>query len=279
MRPTVPLRALLTAALGLALLACQSLPMGRAAADTPTSTTLQRVLASGQLRVGLTGKQPPLNMTNKRGEIVGLEVDLVQALARSMGLEATLVTKPFAELLPALERGEVDLVISGMTITPERNARVAFAGPYFISGKSVLTRSARIANVDSSKALDDPSRTYAALAGSTSAQFVKEVLPHAKLRTTEDYDQAVQLVIDDQVDALVADYPICVLSVLRNPTAGLSTLVTPFTIEPLGIALPAGDPLFVNLLENYLNTLEGTGLLTQLKAKWFSDGAWLSDLP
>ena len=69
------------------------------------------------------------------------------------------------------------------------------------------------------------------------------------------------------------------LSVMRNPLAGLSTLVTPFTVEPLGIALPAGDPLFVNLVENYLNTLEGTGLLVQLKAKWFSEGSWVSELP
>jgi polar amino acid transport system substrate-binding protein len=261
----------------LALAACQSLTPGGGAASG--STTLARLVESGELRVGLTGKQPPLNMTDKQGRIIGLEVDLVQALARSMGLEARLVTMPFADLLGALERGQVDLVISGMTITPERNARVAFAGPYFISGKSVLTKSAKLANVDSTTALDDPARTYAALGGSTSEEFVKEVLPRAKLRVTPDYDEAVKLVIDDRVDALVADFPICVLAVLRNPMAGLSTLTTPFTVEPLGIALPADDPLFVNLVENYLNTLEGTGLLTQLKAKWFSDGSWVQELP
>jgi ABC-type amino acid transport substrate-binding protein len=58
-----------------------------------------------------------------------------------------LVVKPFASLLPALQRGEVDLVISGVTITPERNARVAFAGPYFISGKSLLFKSRKITGV------------------------------------------------------------------------------------------------------------------------------------
>jgi ABC-type amino acid transport substrate-binding protein len=66
---------------------------------------------------------------------------------------------------------------------------------------------------------------------------------------------------------------------MRHPEAGLSTLMTPFTIEPLGIALPAGDPLFINLIQNYLNTLESTGLLVQFKAKWFSDGSWISELP
>ena len=274
MRPVRVFLSLLVLALG----ACQSFPTAGVAGQAPAALRLQHVLENGELRVGLSGNQPPLNMKDQRGAIVGLEVDLVEALARSMGLEARLVVKPFPELLPALEKGEVDLVISGMTITPERNARVAFAGPYFISGKSLLTKSKTISNVDSSAALDDPSRTYAALASSTSEQFVKEVLPRAKLVATQDYDTAVQMVIDDQVDALVADYPICMISVMRNPLSGLSTLMTPFTVEPLGIALPADDPLFVNLVENYLKTLEGTGLLTQLKAKWFSKGSWLSEL-
>jgi polar amino acid transport system substrate-binding protein len=173
----------------------------------------------------------------------------------------------------------VDVVISGMTITPERNARVAFAGPYFISGKSVLTKSQAIASADNATLLNNADQRYAVLAGSTSESFVEQVLPKAVSVPTMDYDSAVQMVLDDQVDAMIADFPICQLSVLRHPEAELSTLMTPFTIEPLGIALPADDLLFVNLIENYLKTLESTGLLVQFKAKWFSDGSWISELP
>ncbi len=240
---------------------------------------LQRILESGELRIGLSGNQPPLNMTDKNGEIIGLEVDLMKALAQSMGLETRFVVKPFADLIPAIERGEVDLVISGMTITPERNARVAFVGPYFISGKSVLTKSKAIASADSATLLNNAGQRYAVLAGSTSEAFVEQVLPKAVSVPTMDYDTAVQMVLDDEVDAMIADFPICQLSVLRHPEADLSTLLTPFTIEPLGIALPSDDPLFINLIENYLKTLENTGLLVQFKAKWFSDGSWIAELP
>jgi polar amino acid transport system substrate-binding protein len=52
---------------------------------------------------------------------------------------------------------------------------------------------------------------------------------------------------------------------------------TPFTIEPLGIALPPDAPLLLNLVSNYLNTLEDTGLLGQFKAKWLADGSWMSE--
>jgi len=260
-------------------LACQSSLTGSGSNSSSAPTRLQHILDSGELRVGLSGNQPPLNMADKNGEIIGLEVDLMKALAQSMGLTTRFVVKPFAELIPAIERGEVDVVISGMTITPERNARVAFVGPYFISGKSVLTKSAEIASADSATLLNNADQRYAVLAGSTSEAFVEQALPKAVSVPATDYDTAVQMVLDDEVDAMIADFPICQLSVMRHPEAGLSTLMTPFTIEPLGIALPADDPLLVNLIENYLNTLENTGLLVQFKAKWFSDGSWISELP
>ena len=260
-------------------LACQSSSMGSGGRASTAPLRLQRILESGELRVGLSGNQPPLNMTDKHGEVIGLEVDLMEALAQSMGLKTHFVVKPFADLIPAIENGEVDVVISGMTITPERNARVAFVGPYFISGKSVLTKSAEIASADSATRLNNPDLRYAVLAGSTSEAFVEQVLPKAVSVPTKDYDTAVQMVLDDEVQAMIADFPICQLSILRHPEAGLSTLMTPFTIEPLGIALSADDPLLINLIENYLNTLENTGLLIQFKAKWFSDGSWVSELP
>jgi polar amino acid transport system substrate-binding protein len=263
-----------------AMLACGCAQMGGAGGGGGAPAgRIDRILASGELRVGLTGSQPPLNVTDRDGELIGLEVDLVRALARSMGVEVRFVPTPFAELLPALERGELDMVASGLTITPERNARVAFAGPYLISGKSLLTRSDELANADSVTVLDDPQRSYSALAGSTSERFVKELLPSAGLRTAPDYDAAVKLVLDDQVDAMIADFPICALSVMRHQDAGLVMHHTPFTIEPIGIALPADDPLLVNLVENYLRTIDETGILTTLKAKWFTRGDWIQKLP
>ncbi len=271
------LRMLPVLCLAFGLAACKP-PAARTGGDSGP-TRLQEIVERGELRVGLSGNQPPLNMKNNAGEIIGLEVDLVTELANSMGLDVALHPMPFADLLAALERGDVDLVASGMTITPERNARVAFAGPYVISGKSLLTRSRDIADVETPDALNLGDRRYAALAGSTSEAFVKTLLPASTLVATADYDAGVKMVIDNEVDALIADLPICSVSVLRHPEEELSMLISPFTVEPLGIALPAGDPLFVNLVQNYLDTLDDTGFLIQLKAKWFNDGDWLDDLP
>ncbi len=278
---SAPTRSLLRALVGVALVAtlggCQSMGWS-SGGDAPRSSRLDQILDSQTLRVGMTGNQPPLNMVTATGDPIGLEVDLINALAGSMGLAVERVEMPFAELLPALMDGRVDIVISGVTITPERNARVAFAGPYFITGKSLLTKDAEISAARSPTPLNDPGRSFAALSGSTSQDFVEQHLPEANLVAVDDYDAGVEMVMNGKVDALIADYHTCEISVLRHPDAGLSTLVTPYTIEPLGIALPANAPLFVNLVENYLTTLENTGMLTRLKAKWLSAGSWVHEL-
>lgn len=268
----------------LGLLASLALVLGSgsaslAAGDATASPVLSRIVKSGELRVGMSGNQPPLNVKSRSGEIIGLEVDLAMLLADSMGVTVKLVTKPFSELLGALKAGEVDLVMSGMTITPERNLEAAFVGPYFVSGKSILTKSAKLAAIDEKSGIDDSSISLAALKASTSQRFVEVLVPKATLVTVEDYDEGVKLVLDDKVDALVADYPICVLSVLRHPDHGLATLASPLTIEPIGIALPANDALLVNLVQNYLAALQGTGALDALRARWFEDASWLDQLP
>ena len=261
------------------LVGCQSLSMQGGEGGGESTGRLPAILERGALRIGISGDLPPLNMKNKAGEIIGLEVDIVTALANAMGLDVELVEIPFPALIETLLDGEVDLVISGMTMTAERNAHVAFVGPYFISGTSVLTKDEEIASQQEPRNLDGPDRKYAALSKSTSAIFVREVLPQSTLVTTENYDDAVQMVINGEIDGLVADFQICILSTWRHPDAGLMAIRTPFTVEPLGIALPPDAPLLLNLVSNYLNTLEDTGLLAQLKAKWLADGSWLSELP
>jgi polar amino acid transport system substrate-binding protein len=266
-------------ALGLSLLFALSGCASVGGSEGPSAPVLARILESGKLRVGLSGGQPPFNVTARSGEPIGLDVDLARVLASSMNVELEFVTKPFAQLLPALEAGDVDMVLSGMTITAERNARVAFVGPYYVSGKSILTRSRTLAALDDTVGINDPAITLAALEGSTSQEFVEKVIPKATLVTVKSPEEGVAMVRDGKAQALVADAPTCVLALLRNPADGFATLTKPFTIEPIGIALPANDPLLANLVENYLNTIDGTGVLTLLHAKWFASGAWLAELP
>jgi polar amino acid transport system substrate-binding protein len=113
------------------------------------------------------------------------------------------------------------------------------------------------------------------LKGSTSEEFVKTVMSKHQLIAVNNYDEGVAMVINDQADAMVADKPICVLSILKNPGKDLVTGEQPLTVEPIGMALPSGDPQFLNLVTNYLSTLQISGTLPALENKWFKDGSWM----
>ncbi len=255
------------------LVACQTTQNTGSAGAPPTH--LDRILASGELRVGTSANQPPLNMKDRDGQIFGLEIDLAQILAGSLGVELKLVEKPFGQLLAALEAGEVDLVLSGMTIMAERNAKVAFVGPYFISGKSFLTKYKTLAEAASVDAIDNKDVVLTALEGSTSQALIEDVIPEVKLVPATSYAEALSMLAENKVHALVADYQFCFYAVLRHPNKQYVASINPITYEPLGIAMPGDDPLLINLVTNFLNTMRSSGKLDQIKKRWFGDRAWM----
>ena len=241
-------------------------------------STLDRILKKQELVVGTAGNQPPLNVTNKIGEIIGFEADLAKGIAMNMGVKIRFVTMPFSQLLPSLRSGKVDMVISSMAMTPNRNLKVAFVGPYFISGKGVLTKKANEAALNEIGDMNKPTFRLAALKASTSEEFVKKAAPLAKLVPVTSYDEAIDLLLQDKVDVLFADYPYCAFSAFRHRDKDLIVGEAPLTFEPLGIAV-LEDPLLINWLENFLTILEGTGQLKLMGKRWFDDGSWISQLP
>lgn len=260
------------AALAVISVACST----GATAQTPV---LNRVVKTGTLRVGMSADQAPLNVRSKTGQMIGLEVDLARGLAYALGFELEIVQQPFGDLLGALKAGKVDMVMSGVDITAARTKDFLFVGPYLLSGKSLVTASSSLAEAETVDEINTPEVTFVTLKNSTSQAFVKKNMPKAKLVTVEAYDKAVQMVIDGKASAMIADMPACALAVLRNPDAGLVTLSEPLSVEPMGIAVSAKDPRFYNLIDNYIDAMEATGILSGLRAKWFEDPSWLKELP
>ena len=241
--------------------------------------TLQRVIDFKVLKVGMSGNQPPFNAVSKSGSPMGFDVDLARALAAAMKVKLELKPMPFGELMSALESDQIDMVISGMEITPERSEAAYFVGPYMMSGKSILTKNSVLAKVKGTEEFNRKDLKLVALKGSTSASFVSMAAPEATLVEVADYDEGVAMILDGTADAMVADMPICVLSVLRYPEAGLTTLSKPLTVAPVGIAIDKKDAQFLNLVDNYLSAYEKVGLMNKLRKKWFEDKGWIAALP
>lgn len=267
-------RLLKTLALTAFTLIASALPPSAAAGET-----LQRVIDFKTLKVGMTGDQPPMNMVNRQKALMGFDVDLAKALANAMRVKLEIKVMPFGELMDALEEDRVDMVISGMAITPERSEQATFVGPYMMSGKSMLTRDSVLAKVSESDEFNRAGLKLAALENSTSASFVREAAPEAELITVKQYDEAVAMVAEGEADGMIADMPVCQLYALRHPEAGLVTLERPLTVEPIGIAIDKDDREFHNLVDNYLDSYTRIGLLEQLHKKWLKDNSWLAMLP
>ena len=251
---------------------------GCASSGGKSPGALTRILESGVIRVGMTGEQPPLTMMSRDGEFLGLDVALMRVLARSMGVEARFVQRDFDQLLDALDEGDVDVVMSGMTITPRRVERVTFIGPYFTSGKTLLTRFEELAAIEIPEDLDKPGLRIAALRGSTSEEFARSSFSNAKLVLTAGLDEAVRKVLTGDADALVADRETCFFAVLRYPDEGLIASTATFTLEPMGIAVPLDEPKLANLLRTYFSALSEIGALDKAKAVWFKDPSWVKSL-
>ena len=171
------------------------------------------------------------------------------------------------------------MIMSNMSITPERTEKAHFVGPYMMTGKSILTRNSVLAEAQDTGAFNRDDLKLAAVANSTSAVFISENAPAAKLTETESSDEAVALLLAGKVDGVVADMSVTKLAVLRNRGSGLVTLKQPLTMEPVGIAVSKTDPEFQNLVDNFLGAFGKTGVLTQLRKKWFEDGDWIAALP
>lgn len=240
--------------------------------------SFDRILKKGELVVGTSGSQPPMTAITKKGEIIGLDADISKAIAAAMGVKVKFVLKPFVELLQALEAGQVDMVLSGMTIKPKRNQKVAFVGPYYVTGKGLLAVAAKYAALREAKGLNTADVTIAALKNSTSQEFAESLTPNAKLVLTASYDEAIDLLFKGEIDVLVADFPYCALTAYRYQNKGLFAGKSPLTFEPLGIAM-AEDTLLINWVENFMTYLQGTGQLKEMHMKWLNGGPWINDLP
>ncbi len=242
-----------------------------AAQVSPDAPVLSRIAKSGQLVLGTSGNQPPMTMLDKNGNVVGFDVDLATLMSESLGVKLVIKHLPFNELLDALESGKVDVVLSNMTINQKRNMRVAFVGPYMTSGKCLITKKEKLAETDDPSELNIPDMDIVVLKGSTSEDLVRTLMPKIELKTVVDIDKGIKMVADDKIGAMMADFPVCAYTINKNPESGFVSVFSTFTYEPIGIALPPNDALFVNWARNFLERMDKTPALKILAIKWLGE--------
>ncbi len=243
-----------------------------------SADTLDEILERGTLRVGMEPGYMPFEMTNQRGEIIGFDVDMAKQIAKAMNVKLELVSTAWDGIIPGLITKKYDMIMSGMTLTQERNLKVNFASPYIVVGQTILVKKEFAGEVQSYKDLNDPKYTVASKLGTTGEQATKRLIPKAKYISFETEQEGVMDLINGKVDAFVYDLPFMAIANAEKNNGKLIFLDKPFTYEPLAWAIRRGNPDMLNWLNNFMNQIRSDGTYDKIYAKWFLSDEWLKQV-
>ncbi len=232
----------------------------------------------GTLRVGMDPTYMPFEMTNKRGEIIGFEVDLLKAMAKSMGVKLELVSTSYDGIIPALLTDKFDMIGSGMTLTQERNLRINFSEPFIVVGQTLLIRKELQGEIKSYKDLNDAKYRITSKIGTTGEMVAKKLISKAQYHGFDNEQEAVMDVVNGKADAFIYDAPYNVVAVNKAGAGKLVFLEQPFTYEPLAFGLKKGDYDSLNWINNYLHQIKQDGTYDRIHAKWFKKTDWLKEM-
>lgn len=245
--------------------------------DIWEQSTLNKILKNKVLRVGLEAGYMPFELKDKSGNIVGFDVEIAKMMAEDMGVKLELVNTAWDGIIPALLTDKFDIIMSGMTITPQRNLQVNFCDPYIVVGQTIFVKKDLEGKIKSYKDLDDPKYTIATKLGVTADYASKKFMGKANIKLYETEQEGAMEVLNGKADAFVYDLPYNAIFYAQNKDK-LGFIDEPFTYEPLAWAVRKGDPDFVNFLNNYLAQIKGDGRYQVAYDKWFGSTDWLKDI-
>ncbi len=239
---------------------------------------IQKILQRGELRVGFESGYVPFEMTDKKGNFIGFDMDFGRRLAKAMGVKFVPVNTAWDGIIPALVTDKFDIIMGGMTITQERNLKISFANPYIVVGQTILLNKKHEGKVKSFKDLNDPKYILTSRMGTTGEQSIKRMIPKATYKGFESEAEAGLEVINGKADALVYDLPFCGFLYGSQGKGKTVFLNEPFTYEPLAWAINQGDPDFLNYLNNFLRQSKGDGFYEKVYNKWIIGSDWKKEL-
>ncbi len=239
---------------------------------------IKRIEVRGTLVLGTTGHYPPFSVRDTNGKFMGFDIDIARIMAKQLGVKLEIRQMSIGDLFTALDKGEIDLALAGITITPKRNMKVIFLGPYYVTGQSILGKKSIVEKVKGPDDMNRPDFTLVVAKNTTGEQVARALVPKAHIVTANNMEAALNMVLSGKAKALFADEPFCVVAAFRNKNKELA-VSEPFTFEPLGVAMPETDLLWMNWVDNLLMKLNAVGQLKKLKNYWFHSPDWMKRLP
>ncbi|MGE9291883.1 MAG: transporter substrate-binding domain-containing protein [Puniceicoccales bacterium] len=208
------------------------------------------------LRVGMELAYPPFEMTDASGAPIGVSVSIAEALGEYLGRPVVIQNIPFQGLIPALRTGKIDLILSSMTRTPERERSIDFSDPYLTTGLTLL-----VGKDSGIESVDDLGKGAVVVVkqGTTGHLFVMKNCPDAKILVLDKESAAVLEVVQGKADAFVYDQMSTYKHWQRNK-GSTQAILDPFHKEYWAIGVRKGNQALLDDVNAFLEEFrEGGG--------------------
>ena len=230
--------------------------------STSTSSSSAAPAASAKvLRVGSDMTYAPFEFMDQNQNPEGFDIDLINAIGKDMGYKVSLESASFDGLIPALEAGKYDAIISAMTITPDRAKSVLFSDKYFRAVQYIAMKEG-----SNFKTLNDLKGKRVGVQLNTTGQFdvEKRGIKPKKYDTTPD---AINDLLNGGVDAVVADGPVVLWFQAQNPSAKIKAVEADVNQEYYGIAMKLGNKALADKVNASLKKLMANGTYNEIYKK------------
>jgi ABC-type amino acid transport substrate-binding protein len=223
--------------------------------------------AATPLVVGTAADYQPLTFLDK-GAVVGMEADFARLLSAQLNRPLQFKVMPAAELMPALEKGDINLVMSGWRITPERQQHVDFADAYVQTGLMAIIRTDDVMRFHNPTALLRGGYRVAAITGSDAQTYVAKALAHVEVVAVENADAGLQALKEKRADVFIDDAATSWIIATDLRYGSLMSLGRLLTEERLAWAVNKNQPELREQLNRALQTLRQTGVLEHIYDRW-----------
>jgi glutamate transport system substrate-binding protein len=229
----------------------------------PADTLMGRLQERGEIRIGVKYDVPPFGFKNPQsGEIEGFDVDMGKIVAEELGVRPRFVEAISDNRIPFLQQGEVDLILSTMTINQERDMEIEFSEPYYIArGRILVPGDSDIQGIE-----DLAGRSVCTALGSTYEETLREEAPDADLRLVDTYSECLELLQNGAIDAISTDDVILTGMIIQDDT--LKMVGDELTVEPYGAGIKEGEKEFQRFVSDTFAAAERDGRWEDIYQRW-----------
>lgn len=220
------------------------------------------------LRIGVSATREPFSFVDKDGRVTGHDGELARMISAKLQRPIEFSNMKFSALLPALQSGKIDLIVTGMTATDERKKKVDFTQPYFINAQVMLVKKSTDRKLTSATDLSD--KRIGVMLGTVHDTYAMEHFPKATILQYKSPSDLILAVKSGKVDAAMYTRE-SMLVILRDDHA-LGLLGDSLFTSPMGMGFSKGNDQFRSSFNQFLGQIKQNGVYDDMVNRWIKTG-------